>query len=100
MTPDRSAYLTGLVTGTALTAVAAVLLVLPYGMWIGQRDATLLHQADRHAAVSLCQAGERAVLITGRHPSDDVWLCTSGSGRLLNKARAPLAGPLAKGDER
>lgn len=100
MNTDRTAqYLTGLITGMAVAGVAGVLLVLPYGMWIGERDARLLHLADRHAATSLCTANERAVLITGQYPQDDVWVCAGGSGRLLNK-RAPLGSPVVKEDAR
>ncbi|GEM_PF-2992490 len=97
---DRIEYVFGFTAGLAVASVAALLVIWPWGMWVGQRDARLLMQADRQAAVGLCTEQERAVLITGQYPIDDVWVCAGGSGRLLNKARAPLGSPLAKGEQR
>ncbi len=97
---DRPEYVFGFASGAVCAALMAVVIVWPWGMWVGQRDAHVIAQADRHAAVSLCTQGERAVLITGQRPQDDVWLCASGSGRLLGKARGPLGAPVAQGDGR
>jgi hypothetical protein len=85
---ERIEYAAGFTTGVAVASVAAALVIWPWGMSIGQRDALLLAQAERHAAVSLCAEGERALMLAGQRPQDDVWICAAGSGRLLSRGRA------------
>lgn len=89
-----SQFIAGAVAGGAVAAVVGTLVLFPLGMHIGARDERLLQLADRAAAVSLCTEGERAVLLVGTRPQDDVWLCAAGSGRLL--PRAPLSDPLGE----
>lgn len=85
---ERIEYVAGFTTGAAVAGVAAALVIWPWGMSVGQRDALLLGQAERHAAVSLCVEGERALMLAGQRPQDDVWICAAGSGRLLSGGRA------------
>lgn len=91
---DRPEYVAGFGAGLAVATAAAALVIWPWGMWVGQRDAQLRAHAERHAAVSLCGAGERALMLAGQRPQDDVWICAAGSGRLLSRGRAPLGSPL------
>ncbi len=84
---ERIEYAAGFTTGLAVASVAAALVIWPWGMSVGQRDARLLAEAERHAAVSLCAEGERALMLAGQRPQDDVWICAAGSGRLFSRGR-------------
>jgi hypothetical protein len=84
----RIEYAAGFTTGLAVASVAAALVIWPWGMSVGQRDARLLAEAERHAAVNLCVEGERALMLAGQRSQDDVWICAAGSGRLLSRGRA------------
>lgn len=84
--------------GAMVTLVLCLVLLMPWGMWVGKRDVQLLHAAEREAAFALCDE-QQAVAVRYApdrlRPDRDVWLCFAGSSRLLRHLQPPLQHPLA-----
>lgn len=85
---EHHARLTWCATGAAVAVALCVFTLFPLGMHIGMRDARLLQQADRHAAITRCaQQDKLAVRVVRDAPLHDSWICVGGSARMLRQVQ-------------
>jgi len=94
-TPRPPQFALGFLTGGVLAIIAAALVIFPLGMWVGQRDASLLIRGERAAVAAQCaQEDAVAVAIIDRAGEIAAWHCAAGSQRHALRPRPPLASPL------
>jgi hypothetical protein len=83
--------------GALVATVACVVIVFPWGLWVGARDVRLLQAADRADAFARC-AEIDAVAIRWApdrdRPERDVWRCYAGSRRAVRDPAGTLHHPL------